>query len=1031
MKTRRIVAPTSISAIQHPDRATAAQALDSFDPVGRYNANPFIVAGALLCCLGAPAVNAEGISCGEPDLTADTTAAVMLWEDCGTGQWHVRATAGGSWRPMTFEGRVTSDRPFTSVDPVLVESGDLLDLPTNDQIEFKLNVRRRGQDGLDFMFPENSDVCLKLETPDTELLVGADRTPVGNNVNLTTLRPCDASIACGAPQIDQNVDAGLWLWRDCESGNWEMRATGGGSDTFASYGGSFSTATSFTGMRAFNLEKTGAYEDVVEAVAPNSIHYNLNVIGRFQDGFTFGNAGPAGICLHSDSPGSTVFVGPDATPAISPFNLADLGSCGIRVVQIPPVEDEVPPPDSGGDNSVPPRHAYLEDGETVDRSTYRGRSLIDEIPFPRVHAGQVLEKGDAESSSKYDGVAAKGYALAEIGAIQAINPNFFGLRLMSVMAYQDYKNNNTCSSAAGLPFSGTGPSTTGCNVFAGHWMYRAGTKLVQALTAGTSQLPVQDASNFAAGEYVVIYDAPAGSFRNAEHARITAVSRITNTLTVARGYKSTAVGHAAGAIVAAHVTGNGVEKRLWAWNQSTSCPRDGSGRRLNQVLADWLAANYDKDGNGNPVNAIIDGVLFDCDFHFLAQSGGKNADVDNDLVMDEGVSPTGVNLWGNGMESFYANVRARLPDALIVGGVARATGFLSNNGTQMEGFPGAPPFETVDPDYSEVGAALSRSRAQLHHGAYGPRYVETMFKHPTLIYPEGADKPPTTNATFRFSFGMTLLEGGFFGQKRDFVADPWFDEYAVDVEPGSSTFGHAIASNPNNESLVRQHRHWLGFPLGPRERVYDSEAFAPRKSLLLGGDFESGIEEWTGTNVNVAQDRSPAGYMDGTSGLHAGPQIRYGTDFASARISGPRIDLTEGKEYTLVFAARTSEHRLIRASVGGISEQYMITPEWTRNVMTFTATQTRGYRIAFDVGMDSTPVWIDSVYLFEGNADVFRRDFEGGAVVVNATARERVVELDETMQRIRGTGQDPINNGAKITTVRIAPWDAAILVRLP
>lgn len=219
--------------------------------------------------------------------------------------------------------------------------------------------------------------------------------------------------------------------------------------------------------------------------------------------------------------------------------------------------------------------------------------------------------------------------------------------------------------------------------------------------------------------------------------------------------------------------------------------------------------------------------------------------------------------------------------------------------------------------------------------------------------------------------------------------------------------------------------------MGPRYRVYDSEVFSADKSLVTTGSFDNGIQGWTGTNVNVSHDRSAAGRLDGAGALHSSEQIRYGVDWASAKIVGPKVPLTAGKEYTLVFSAKATEHRHIRASVGINSEILMITPDWTRMVTTFVARKTANQLISFDVGRKSTPAWSDSVHLFEGNADVFRRDFEGGIVVVNATDRERTVELGETFQRIRGTGQDPINNGEKLSSVRIGPWDTAILVRLP
>ena len=73
-------------------------------------------------------------------------------------------------------------------------------------------------------------------------------------------------------------------------------------------------------------------------------------------------------------------------------------------------------------------------------------------------------------------------------------------------------------------------------------------------------------------------------------------------------------------------------------------------------------------------------------------------------------------------------------------------------------------------------------------------------------------------------------------------------------------------------------------------------------------------------------------------------------------------------------------------------------------------------------------VWLDSVYVFEGNPNVFRRDFDNGIVVVNATPSSKTVNLDGTFKRIKGT-QDAVNNGATLSSVTIPAYDSPLLVR--
>jgi len=135
-----------------------------------------------------------------------------------------------------------------------------------------------------------------------------------------------------------------------------------------------------------------------------------------------------------------------------------------------------------------------------------------------------------------------------------------------------------------------------------------------------------------------------------------------------------------------------------------------------------------------------------------------------------------------------------------------------------------------------------------------------------------------------------------------------------------------------------------------------------------------------------------------------------------------------GREYTFVFSARATEPREISATSGNHAERFLLGEDWQRFVVTFTADTTGSFRTNFNVGQENTPVWIDSVYLFEGNASVFRRDFDNGIVVVNATPERKTIPLGGTFQRIRGT-QDSFNNGASSNRITLSAFNAAVLVK--
>ena len=678
---------------------------------------------------------------------------------------------------------------------------------------------------------------------------------------------------------------------------------------------------------------------------------------------------------------------------------------------------------------------YLEDADsTTPPAANPNAPSIAGHKWPRLMISSVSSMGgNVERYSKYDIIATQAGLINTIARLQAIHPNFMYFRMVNPHEYLSYAGEDdgvNCSQSHGNPFGST-TATTGtgnCGVYAGHWLYEPGTTTRASVTSNAGTIPVQDASRFDVGQYVVIYNAPAGSFNNAEHMRITGRSVSNRTLTVQRGYKSTASAHGSGSIVAQHALGNGAtnDARNWIYNLGTNGPRDGANRRYIDYLPLWMSQNYKKDRSGNSVNVTVSGFVFDAQFHFEHKK--KNADVNNDLVQDNGISPGGTNWWGDGYDTFHANLRARFPDFYIVGGFRDVRGFDSINGVQLEGYPVYDNFRDYPPDYSKLGTMLSTYTLQMRHRNVGAAHTHILNKVPTKLYPYGGPRP-NTNAPFRFALGMTLLEDGYFGHINDLShPDMWFDEYAVDVTPGSSTYGHAVASNPNNESQVRAHRGWLGRPLGLRQRLYDDAQYAPGQSRLQGGDFESGLGGWTGKEVSVSRETSPSNVRDGSGALRAGSPGTYQKDLWLAQVRSPKVSLTANTEYTLVFSAKASKLRQISVSIGGHTETYMVGPDWHRYVMPFKPDQSTNDFIRFNVGRESTQVWLDSVYVFAGNPNVFRRDFDNGISVTNATPTTKTINLGGTFKRIQGS-QDSVNNGATVSSVTLPAYDSALLVR--
>ncbi len=269
------------------------------------------------------------------------------------------------------------------------------------------------------------------------------------------------------------------------------------------------------------------------------------------------------------------------------------------------------------------------------------------------------------------------------------------------------------------------------------------------------------------------------------------------------------------------------------------------------------------------------------------------------------------------------------------------------------------------------------------------------------------------------------MENGYFGTHSNLVPDAWWDEYAVDVVPGSPNFGKAVAKT--DLAGIYNHRGWLGRPLGNFTRVYSDASFAANRTLLANGTFDSGIGNWTPRNVSVS---SSSDRMDGAGALWISTMNPYKANTYDADVRSASVSLVAGKGYTLAFSARSDIHRDIIVNIGTEKNvKIPVGPTWRRYVIGFQQTLSQSSRAIFQVGRENTQVWLDSVYLFEGNTNVFRRDFERGIAIANATPETRTVALGGTFRRISGTQEPSINSGQPVTSVTLAPYDGVLLIR--
>jgi hypothetical protein len=237
-------------------------------------------------------------------------------------------------------------------------------------------------------------------------------------------------------------------------------------------------------------------------------------------------------------------------------------------------------------------------------------------------------------------------------------------------------------------------------------------------------------------------------------------------------------------------------------------------------------------------------------------------------------------------------------------------------------------------------------------------------------------------------------------------------------------------------------RGYLGQPLGPLTRAIPA---LTTPNLISSGDFETQVDldQWylwadtgAGYAATVALDGSTA--VSGSSSARVDVQRAHGTDWRVSFSLEP-LDVTSGTEYTLSFWGKAD--RLHPVWVWGEQaedpwETYVdfgsvsLTTTWQHFEVSGRATDSDAQAVfLFGLGRTIGSVWLDDVRLQVGNREVWRRDYEGGVVLVNATASTQTVPLGGDFLKINGAQAPAINDGSLVTQVDLPPVDGLILLR--
>lgn len=275
----------------------------------------------------------------------------------------------------------------------------------------------------------------------------------------------------------------------------------------------------------------------------------------------------------------------------------------------------------------------------------------------------------------------------------------------------------------------------------------------------------------------------------------------------------------------------------------------------------------------------------------------------------------------------------------------------------------------------------------------------------------------------RFGLTTALLGDGFYSYEintngHGSLCLMWFDEY----------------DNGGRD------RGYLGWPLGPAYRVAGIQ-LGP--NLLSGGDFEtqSDLDEWdlwsdNGYMATITRDSGDA--PSGTSSAKINVTQAGGTDW-KVSFSYQPVALSANTGYTISFQAKAHSNRPVSVWAQQGSEPWetyfsidevMLATAWKQyDLPVASITTDTQAQFIFGIGQTTGTVYIDDVHLQSGSREVWRRDYSGGTVLVNATGKTRNIKLGATFRKIKGTQVPAINDGSQVNQVTLQPRDGLILLR--
>ena len=551
---------------------------------------------------------------------------------------------------------------------------------------------------------------------------------------------------------------------------------------------------------------------------------------------------------------------------------------------------------------------------------------------------------------------------------------------------------------------------------------QVGASLTREVTATDSTLHVDRVSVassgktyrlFVPGDMVVVDD---------ELAYVDAVDAATCTLDVRRGCIKPAAPHPVGARVAATMT---IYPHTVVLDLSTFCPKatvdaaagpetwgEYNARVTSSSLQDpsWDGVFVDRSDPGPSGNLRPDSM------HFLGGALARTIDPDrsNTLVTDYSDFD---RAWSAGIRSFESRLRAGMGDdrlILVNGGMPN---YALLNGNNFEGFPGTG-WRTTTWSQMVFGPRTEGSYGDWLASARQPNLSTIMTYEDASVSNPGF---VPNYRKMRYGLCTALLNDGFFSYEGSWAGlywvPLWFDEY----------------------DNAGRGRGYLGQPRGPARRAVED---LTTPNLAPGGalDAASDIDNWflhlaDGYAATLALDAAEKAVGAGSARIDITRVA--GTSWDLPILLRQAVAVSQGADYTLSFWAKADRDHVVDAWVQRRSAQrwldfgkIALTTSWQRFQVSYTATGSDSAAV-LGIGLGQVPgtVWLDDIRLQRGSRDLWRRDFDGGISLVNASNATVTVPLGGVYRKIKGSQDPSVNDGSLVARVALPGHDGIALLR--